>query len=298
MGRRDFNFFKKRIRRLISDWYMETTLLQKIKGLTFISIILFFVACMVPVPCFDDNMQKGYEVKQGKVIRKSTDEDFKFEETENLFVYTYCRATIWDKLHTTSPDELENVLEDVEEILGMRLNGTISVYLMPGHLLKSSKTKRDAFSFSFDYGGKVFLPMSGILADHEFAHIIIVNNQVKIVDKQIVNPPNFFVEGTAVYVEHVRGKYPDIERPCEITKETITNDIEGYNRPLYASAGSFVKYLIETQGLEEYTMFQRNIYKNSSYSDIDRRFQKSYGISLEEALNDWGANQDFDNWRC
>lgn len=123
----------------------------------------------------------------------------------------------------------------------------------------------------------------------------------------IGRPPKFFNEGIAValqtdpYNNDYEAREKSGERVHDLVKrykdsgslypiEDILDD-SGFDAAdytiTYPQSGSFVLYLIETYGIDLMKTVFSTINRNASQTEIKAAFQSIYGISIEDAEQDW-----------
>ena len=134
--------------------------------------------------------------------------------------------------------------------------------------------------------------------NHECAHLY---------TSVIGRPPTFFNEGIAVafqtdpYNNDYEAREKSGERIHDLIKRykdsgvlySIENIIEnsGFSSAdytiTYPQSGSFVRYLIDTFGIEPMKTIFSSVNRDASMSEIKTAFQSIYGITIEDAEQDW-----------
>ena len=123
----------------------------------------------------------------------------------------------------------------------------------------------------------------------------------------IGRPPTFFNEGIAVafqtdpYNSDYEAREKSGERVHDLVKryknsgvlypiENIIEDSGFYAADYtitYPQSGSFIHYLIDTYGIDLMKTIFTSVNRNASTAEIKAAFQSIYGISIEDAEQDW-----------
>ncbi len=134
--------------------------------------------------------------------------------------------------------------------------------------------------------------------NHECAHLY---------TSVIGRPPTFFNEGIAVafqtdpYNNDYEAREKSGERIHDLIKRykdsgvlySIEDIIEnsGFNAAdytiTYPQSGSFVRYLIDTYGIEPMKTVFSSVNREATTAEIKAAFQSIYGITIEDAEQDW-----------
>jgi hypothetical protein len=136
--------------------------------------------------------------------------------------------------------------------------------------------------------------------NHECVHTVVI--------LQIGHPPPLFNEGVAVahQTDPSRGIHYPRWNGTDVHVLAGNFDAAGRLPPLssllsstgffdfdtevtYPSAGSFVRYLIDTHGLATFKTYARSATFNDSAATTQSRFQTAYGRSLASVWEEWRA---------
>jgi hypothetical protein len=107
------------------------------------------------------------------------------------------------------------------------------------------------------------------------------------------DPPLLFQEGLAVILGCELGS--DSSGPLDLS-ETIEDLIESSSfaeqresrgSAMYRTSASFVRYLIDTFGVEKFLAFYASASRDSTYDETCAIFQKKMGARLDDAFADW-----------
>lgn len=123
----------------------------------------------------------------------------------------------------------------------------------------------------------------------------------------IGRPPTFFNEGIAVALQTdpYNGDYETREKSGERVHDLVKRykdsgvlypienilDNSGFSAGdytiTYPQSGSFMRYLIDTYGIDPMKAIFASVNRNSSIAEIEAAFQSIYGIPIEDAEQDW-----------
>ena len=134
--------------------------------------------------------------------------------------------------------------------------------------------------------------------NHEFTHLY---------TSLIGRPPKFFNEGIAVafQTDPYNNDYESREKSGERVHDLVKRykdsgvlypsedilDTSGWDAAdptiTYPQSGSFVRYLIDTYGIDLMKIIFTSISRDASQAEIKATFQSIYGISITDAEQDW-----------
>ena len=133
--------------------------------------------------------------------------------------------------------------------------------------------------------------------NHECVHLL---------TNLIGKPPGFFNEGIAVALStdpyngdlegrwygmsvHYWGKrFKDEGTLIPLNDLLESNDFWGYEPGItYPESGSFVRFLIDTYGLDKMKSIFQSVNYGDSKDEIKQKFQSIYGFSLDQAEAEW-----------
>ncbi len=108
------------------------------------------------------------------------------------------------------------------------------------------------------------------------------------------DPPLIFQEGLTEVLGCVRSS--DSQGPLERSEPVLDWNIESKDFewwaehngiPMTSTAGTFVRQLIDTHGLEKFLSFYAKAPRNGTRSEIDAVFEQEFGVTLKEEIIAW-----------
>lgn len=138
--------------------------------------------------------------------------------------------------------------------------------------------------------------------NHEWIHVVFIN--------EVGEPPALFSEGVCVahHGASLTGSFdgPPLWNGASvhvisrtllaggnlpgINELAVTNDFRSLDdQTTYPVAGSFVRFLIDTGGVDPFKQFSASLERGSSRSAIDAAFESAYGETLASRWSAWRA---------
>lgn len=173
---------------------------------------------------------------------------------------------------------IEASLTRIEGTLGTRLSGNASYYRYSSAQEVAAGTGHYAAGVTF--AGQVHSTRER--HDHELVHLVAV---------QMGDAGRFFNEGLAVALgDDTRGQSKAAKKALA-NGQPLMSWVAGFDGQdadaAYAVAGTFVRHLIETQGIEKVRAFYRSA---RSEAGMGRAFAAAFGQDLEPALAAWHSD--------
>lgn len=178
---------------------------------------------------------------------------------------------------------LERSLETAERQLGHKFSGRLQYFEYDYPEEVAFATGKFATGVTYAAEGQVHAVAQ--VSDHEIVHAVAW---------QLGNPGNFFHEGLAVAVAD-KGKWwgRDVNRAAKALarRASLSTVIASFNGSEpgdgYYVAGSFVSWLIKTQGWEKVATF---FHECSGEGTAPAAFAQVFGRSLDAAGAEWAAS--------
>ena len=188
------------------------------------------------------------------------------------------RVSFYSRGQKVDVAKVEASLTRIEGALGTRLAGHASYYRYDSAQEVAAGTGHYAAGVTF--AGQVH--STSACHDHELVHLVAA---------QMGNPGRFFQEGLAVALgDDTRGLRRAAKKALS-GGQPLTRWVAGFDGQdpdaAYAVAGTFVRHLIDTHGMEKV----RALFNASrSEAGVPRAFAATFGQGLEEALSAWRAD--------
>ena len=188
------------------------------------------------------------------------------------------RVSFYSRGQKVNVAKVEASLTRIEGALGTRLAGHASYYRYGSAQEVAAGTGHYAAGVTF--AGQVH--STNECHDHELVHLVAA---------QMGDPGRFFQEGLAVALgDEPRGLRKAAKKALS-SGQPLTRWVTGFDGQdpdaAYAVAGTFVRHLIDTQGMEKVRALFR---ASRSEAGVPRAFAATYGQGLEEALATWRAD--------
>ena len=196
--------------------------------------------------------------------------------SETARVSTYAREG-----QRVEAQKIERYLVRMEELLGQRVPEHVRYYRY--ELPQEIAAATGRFADGVAYTAACEIHSVSAFHPHEIVHIVA---------GQLGDPGNFFQEGLAVTlgdggrwrgrdVDGVARRSPEVGHVSRLLSWDgwLTSD-DGY-----FLAGSFVGYLVRTQGLPKVVAF----FRATPRADTPLAFRKTFGMSLDEAGAQWAS---------
>jgi hypothetical protein len=173
---------------------------------------------------------------------------------------------------------VEASLTRIEGTLGTRLSGHASYYRYATAQEVAAGTGHYADGVTF--AGQVHSTHG--CHDHELVHLIAA---------QMGDPGRFFQEGLAVALGDAPRNMRKAAKKALSGGQPVLGFVSGFDgqdqTAAYAVAGTFVRHLIETQGMDKVRAFYRG---SRSEAGMRGAFAAAFGQGLEPALEAWRAD--------
>jgi hypothetical protein len=187
------------------------------------------------------------------------------------------RVSFYSRGQKVDVAKVEASLTRIEGELGTRLSGHASYYRYETAQEVAAGTGHYAAGVTF--AGEVH--STSACHDHELVHLVAA---------QMGNPGRFFQEGLAVALgDEPRGQRR-AARKALAGSQPVTRWVARFDGQdpdaAYAVAGTFVRDLIDTHGMEKVRALFR---ASRSEADTPRAFAATFGQGLDEALAAWRA---------
>ena len=188
------------------------------------------------------------------------------------------RVSFYSRGQKVEVAKVEASLTRIEGALGTRLAGHASYYRYETAQEVAAGTGHYAAGVTF--AGQVH--STSACHDHELVHLVAA---------QMGDPGRFFQEGLAVALgDETRGLRRAAKKALA-NGQPLTSWVAGFDSQnadaAYAVAGTFVRHLIDTQGMEKV----RALFKASrSEAGVPRAFAAAFGQGFEESFAAWRAD--------
>jgi hypothetical protein len=123
-------------------------------------------------------------------------------------------------------------------------------------------------------GTESAIATTDLLHDHELVHAVWADRNI----------PHFFEEGAATYWG---GALSADFRGLTVRGVLDKHWSSPMGRREYALAGHFTSYMVHTYGVESHIALRRETSKAQSRKDFERAFERTMGLTLEEAIDDY-----------
>ena len=188
------------------------------------------------------------------------------------------RVSFYSRGQNVDVAKVEASLTRIEGLLGTRLAGHASYYRYESAQEVAAGTGHYAAGVTF--AGQVH--STSACHDHELVHLVAA---------QMGNPGRFFQEGLAVALGDKPRGLRQAAKKALSGGQPLTRWVAGFDsqdpEAAYAVAGTFVRDLIDTHGIEKV----RSLFRASrSEADVSRAFAATFGQGLDEALATWRAD--------
>ena len=188
------------------------------------------------------------------------------------------RVSFYSRGEKVDVAKVEASLTRIEEALGTRLAGHASYYRYASAQEVAAGTGHYAAGVTF--AGQVH--STSACHDHELVHLVAA---------EMGDPGRFFSEGLAVALgDEPRGRRR-VAKKALSGGQPLTRWVAGFDGQdpdaAYAVAGTFVRHLIDTHGMEKVRALFR---ASRSEADVPRAFAATFGQGLEDALATWRAD--------
>lgn len=188
------------------------------------------------------------------------------------------RVSFYSRGQKVDVAKVEASLTRIEAALGTRLAGHASYYRYESAQEVAAGTGHYAAGVTF--AGQVH--STSACHDHELVHLVAV---------QMGDPGRFFSEGLAVALgDETRGLGRAAKKALS-GGQPLARWVAGFDsqdpNAAYAVAGTFVRHLIDTHGMEKVRALFR---ASRSEGDAPRAFAATFGQGLEQALAAWRAD--------
>jgi hypothetical protein len=188
------------------------------------------------------------------------------------------RVSFYTRGEKVDVAKVEASLTRIEGELGTTLTGHASYYRYSSAQEVAAGTGHYAAGVTF--AGEVH--STSACHDHELVHLVAA---------QMGNPGRFFQEGLAVALGDESRGLRQAAKKALAGGQPVTRWVARFDGQdpdaAYAVAGTFVRDLIETHGMEKVRALFR---ASRSEADAPRAFAATFGQGLEEALAAWRAD--------
>jgi hypothetical protein len=200
-------------------------------------------------------------------------------QTEHFSFYTRSKQTV-------EAQKTEQYVAKVEELLGERLEGRADYYRYGSAEEIQFATGQYAAGLTFATSGPGQIHSMKSFHPHEIVHLVA---------ERLGNPGTFFHEGLAVAIgdearwagKSVNAIAKDLVKAGTVT--SVSALVKQFDRmdpqSAYPVAGSFVAFLIKTQGITKTAQFFRACFGGNTAT----AFQRTFGLSMDEAGAGWVA---------
>lgn len=174
--------------------------------------------------------------------------------------------------------KVEQRVGELEKLFGQTLTGQATYYRYSTAQEVAAGTGHYAAGVTFSATNEIH--STEPCHDHELVHLVA---------NRLGNPGAFFEEGLAVAVGN-RGEWQgrSADKIAKASPASIPQMVAAFDRfepaAAYAVAGSFVGYLVRTQGVEQVTKFFRACTKGV---DTTAAFAATFGGPLEAVSTEW-----------
>jgi hypothetical protein len=188
------------------------------------------------------------------------------------------RVSFYSRGQKVDVAKVEASLTRIEGALGTRLAGHASYYRYESAQEVAAGTGHYAAGVTF--AGEVH--STSACHDHELVHLVA---------GQMGDPGRFFQEGLAVALgDEARGRRRAAKKALA-NGQPLTSWVAGFDGQdqdaAYAVAGTFVRHLIDTKGMDKVRALFR---ASRSGGDVARAFAATFGQGLDEAFAAWRAD--------
>jgi hypothetical protein len=188
------------------------------------------------------------------------------------------RVSFYSRGQKVDVAKVEASLTRIEGELGTRLAGHSSYYRYESAQEVAAGTGHYAAGVTF--AGQVH--STSACHEHELVHLVAA---------QMGDPGRFFQEGLAVALgDEARGMRRAAKKALA-GGQPITRWVAGFDgqdpAAAYAVAGTFVRHLIDTYGMEKVRALFR---ASRSEAGVPRAFVAAFGVGLDEAFSGWRAD--------
>src|SRR5687768_1161214 len=188
------------------------------------------------------------------------------------------RVSFYSRGQKVDVAKVEASLTRIESELGTRLAGHASYYRYGTAQEVAAGTGYYAAGVTF--AGQVH--STSECHDHELVHLVAT---------QMGDPGRFFNEGLAVALGDSSRGLRRTAKKALAGGQPVASWVAAFDaqdpHAAYAVAGSFVRHLIDTHGMEKVRILFR---ASRSERDLPRVFAATYGTGLDEALAAWHAS--------
>ncbi len=200
-------------------------------------------------------------------------------QTEHFSFYTRDKQAV-------EAQKTEQYVAKVEELLGERLSGRADYYRYGSAEEIQFATGQYAAGLTFATSGPGQIHSMKAFHPHEIVHLVA---------ERLGNPGTFFHEGLAVAIgdearwggKSVNAIAKDLVKAGTVT--SVSALVAQFDRMdpqrAYPVAGSFVAFLIKTQGLTKTAQF----FRACSGGNTATAFQHTFGLTMAEAGAGWVA---------
>src|SRR5258708_4149311 len=194
-------------------------------------------------------------------------------QTEHFSFYTRSKQVV-------EAQKTEQYVAKVEELLGERLSGRADYYRYGSAEEIQFATGQYAAGLTYATSGPGQIHSMKAFHPHEIVHLVA---------ERLGNPGTFFHEGLAVAIgdearwggKSVNAIAKDLVKAGKLTSvSALVNQFDRMNpQSAYPVAGSFVAFLIKTQGIAKTAQF----FRACSGGNTATAFQLTFGLRLDEA---------------
>jgi hypothetical protein len=200
-------------------------------------------------------------------------------QTEHFSFYTRSKQAV-------EAQKTEQYVAKVEELLGQRLSGRADYYRYSSAEEIQFATGQYAAGLTVATSGPGQIHSMKAFHPHEIVHLVA---------ERLGNPGTFFHEGLAVAVgdearwggKSVNSIAKDVVKTGQVM--SVSALVAQFDRmdpqTAYPVAGSFVAFLIKTQGIAKTAQF----FRACSGANTATAFQHTFGLSMDEAGAGWVA---------
>jgi hypothetical protein len=198
-------------------------------------------------------------------------------QTEHFSFYTRSKQAV-------DAQKTEQYVAKVEELLGQRLSGRADYYRYSSAEEIQFATGQYAAGLTFATSGPGQIHSMKAFHPHEIVHLVA---------EQLGNPGTFFHEGLAVAIgdeakwggKSVNAIAKDMVKAGTSVSALVAQFDRMDPQRAYPVAGSFVAFLIKTQGIAKTAQF----FRACSGGNTATAFHHTFGLSMDEAGAGWVA---------
>ena len=200
-------------------------------------------------------------------------------QTEHFSFYTRSKQAV-------EAQKTEQYVAKVEELLGERLSGRADYYRYGSAEEIQFATGQYSAGLTYATSGPGQIHSMKAFHPHEIVHLVA---------ERLGNPGTFFHEGLAVAIgdegrwagKSVNAIAKDLVKAGKLTSvSALVNQFDRMDpQSAYPVAGSFVAFLIKTQGIAKTAQF----FRACSGGNTATAFQHTFGLSMDEAGAGWVA---------